>query len=118
MATSASSWTPSRTSCVLSDGSKIDSPRFLRRAEKKLKRLQRELSRKAKESKNRAKARLKVANAARNILFEGRRIVAAGRAETPNACGAQVRRARVPAQPGEAGSPRKGHTTQAGFPGL
>ncbi|WP_316746265.1 transposase, partial [Streptomyces sp. MK7] len=32
---------------VLSDGRKIDSPRFLRRAEKKLKRLQRELSRKA-----------------------------------------------------------------------
>ncbi|WP_159007527.1 zinc ribbon domain-containing protein, partial [Streptomyces sp. NRRL S-813] len=27
-------------------------------------------------------------NAARNVLFEGRRIVAAGRAETPNACGA------------------------------
>ncbi|MGV9568049.1 RNA-guided endonuclease InsQ/TnpB family protein, partial [Streptomyces sp. NPDC003480] len=46
---------------VLSDGSKIDSPRFLRRAEKKLKRLQRELSRKAKGSKNRAKARIKVA---------------------------------------------------------
>ncbi|MEV0186094.1 transposase, partial [Streptomyces sp. NPDC050625] len=46
---------------VLSDGRKIDSPRFLRRAEKKLKRLQRELSRKAKGSKNRAKARIKVA---------------------------------------------------------
>ncbi|MFE7216795.1 RNA-guided endonuclease InsQ/TnpB family protein, partial [Streptomyces sp. NPDC057611] len=46
---------------VLSDGSKIDSPRFLRRAEKKLKRLGRELSRKAKGSKNRARARIKVA---------------------------------------------------------
>ncbi|MFD4607099.1 MULTISPECIES: RNA-guided endonuclease InsQ/TnpB family protein [unclassified Streptomyces] len=46
---------------VLSDGRKIDSPRFLRRAEKKLKRLGRELSRKAKGSKNRAKARIKVA---------------------------------------------------------
>jgi IS605 OrfB family transposase len=46
---------------VFSDGWKIDSPRFLRRAEKKLKRLQRELSRKAKGSKNRAKARIKVA---------------------------------------------------------
>ncbi|MGA5205124.1 zinc ribbon domain-containing protein [Streptomyces variegatus] len=57
-------------------------------------------------------------NAARNVLFEGRRIVAAGRAETSNACGAPVRRARVPAQRGEAGSPRKGHTTQAGIPGL
>jgi putative transposase len=46
---------------VLSDGTKIDSPRFLRRAEKKLKRLQRELSRTAKGSKNRATARIKVA---------------------------------------------------------
>ncbi|MFJ8794729.1 zinc ribbon domain-containing protein, partial [Streptomyces sp. NPDC102462] len=57
-------------------------------------------------------------NAARNVLFEGRRIVAAGRAETPNACGAPVRQAHVPAQRGEAGSPRKGQTTQAGIPGL
>ncbi|MER5880157.1 RNA-guided endonuclease TnpB family protein [Streptomyces sp. NPDC001910] len=48
---------------VLSDGTKIDSPRFLRRAEKKLKKTQRELSRKQKGSKNRAKARLKVARA-------------------------------------------------------
>ncbi|MER6417980.1 RNA-guided endonuclease TnpB family protein [Streptomyces sp. NPDC001137] len=48
---------------VLSDGTKIDSPRFLRRAEKKLKRARRELSRKQKGSENRAKARLKVARA-------------------------------------------------------
>ncbi|WGD42750.1 RNA-guided endonuclease InsQ/TnpB family protein [Streptomyces cathayae] len=48
---------------VLSDGTKIDSPRFLRRAEKKLKKAQRELSRKQRGSKNRAKARLKVARA-------------------------------------------------------
>ncbi|WP_327425933.1 RNA-guided endonuclease InsQ/TnpB family protein [Streptomyces sp. NBC_01236] len=48
---------------VLSDGTKIDSPRFLRRAEKKLKRAQRELSRKQKGSNNREKARLKVARA-------------------------------------------------------
>ncbi|MDI3408136.1 RNA-guided endonuclease InsQ/TnpB family protein [Streptomyces cavernicola] len=48
---------------VLSDGTKIDSPRFLRRAEKKLKKVQRELSRKQKGSKNRAKAREKVARA-------------------------------------------------------
>ncbi|MEU4468357.1 RNA-guided endonuclease TnpB family protein [Streptomyces sp. NPDC024017] len=48
---------------VLSDGTKNDSPRFLRRAEKKLKKTQRELSRKQKGSKNRAKARLKVARA-------------------------------------------------------
>ncbi|MFE5947505.1 RNA-guided endonuclease InsQ/TnpB family protein [Streptomyces sp. NPDC056480] len=46
---------------VLSDGTKISAPRFLRRAEKKLKRLQKDLSRKAKGSKNRAKARIKVA---------------------------------------------------------
>ena len=48
---------------VLSTGEKIDSPRFLRRAEKKLKKAQRQLSRKQKGSKNRAKARLKVARA-------------------------------------------------------
>ncbi|MGJ5831773.1 RNA-guided endonuclease InsQ/TnpB family protein [Streptomyces ossamyceticus] len=48
---------------VLSDGTKIDSPRFLRRAEKKLKKAQQELSRKQKGSRNRAKARLKVARA-------------------------------------------------------
>ncbi|WP_033329489.1 RNA-guided endonuclease InsQ/TnpB family protein [Streptomyces yerevanensis] len=48
---------------VLSDGTKIDSSRFLRRAEKKLKKAQRELSRKQKGSKNREKARLKVARA-------------------------------------------------------
>ncbi|MET7649646.1 RNA-guided endonuclease TnpB family protein [Streptomyces sp. NPDC005486] len=48
---------------VLSDGTKIGSPRFLRRAEKKLKKAQRELSRKKKGSRNRAKARLKVARA-------------------------------------------------------
>ncbi|WP_329460615.1 RNA-guided endonuclease InsQ/TnpB family protein [Streptomyces sp. NBC_01497] len=46
---------------ILSDGTKIDSPRFLRRAEKKLKKAQQDLSRKAKGSKNRAKARVKVA---------------------------------------------------------
>ena len=48
---------------VLSDGTKIDSPRFLRWAEKKLKKAQRELSRKQKGSRNREKARLKVARA-------------------------------------------------------
>ncbi|GAB3172668.1 RNA-guided endonuclease InsQ/TnpB family protein [Streptomyces incanus] len=48
---------------VLSDGTKIDSPRFLRRAEKKLKKAQRELSRKQKGSRNREEARLKVARA-------------------------------------------------------
>ncbi|MFF4142881.1 RNA-guided endonuclease InsQ/TnpB family protein [Streptomyces sp. NPDC001698] len=48
---------------VLSDGTRIDSPRFLRRAEKKLKKAHRELSRKQKGSKNREKARRKMARA-------------------------------------------------------
>jgi len=48
---------------VLSDGRKITSPRFLRRAEKKLRRKQRDLSRKQAGSKNRDKARVKVARA-------------------------------------------------------
>ncbi|MBT2405264.1 MULTISPECIES: RNA-guided endonuclease TnpB family protein [unclassified Streptomyces] len=48
---------------ILSDGTKIDNPRFLRRAEKRLKKAQRDLSRKAKGSNNRAKARIKVARA-------------------------------------------------------
>ncbi|MET9406226.1 RNA-guided endonuclease TnpB family protein [Streptomyces sp. NPDC002935] len=48
---------------VLSDGRKIDSPRFLRRAEKKLKREQQRLSRKTKGSSNRTEARIKVARA-------------------------------------------------------
>ena len=48
---------------VLSDGRKIDAPKFLRRAEKKLKRAQQAVSRKAKGSNSRARARLKVAKA-------------------------------------------------------
>lgn len=48
---------------VTSDGRKIDSPRFLRRAEKKLKKAQRALSRKRKGSANRDKARARVARA-------------------------------------------------------
>ncbi len=48
---------------VLSDGTKIDSPRFLRRAEKRLNKAQRALSRKEKGSKNRDKARIRVARA-------------------------------------------------------
>ena len=46
---------------VLSDGRKIDSPRFLRRAEKKLKKAQQSLSRKTKGSGNRGRQRVKVA---------------------------------------------------------
>ncbi|WP_275462471.1 RNA-guided endonuclease InsQ/TnpB family protein [Streptomyces noursei] len=48
---------------ILSDGTKIDSPRFLRRAEKRLRKAQQALSRKAKGSKNRDKTRIKVARA-------------------------------------------------------
>ncbi|MFD7451159.1 RNA-guided endonuclease InsQ/TnpB family protein [Kitasatospora sp. NPDC059827] len=48
---------------VLSDGRKISSPKFLRRAEKKLRRAQQSLSRKEKGSRNRDKARTKVARA-------------------------------------------------------
>ncbi|MFC5219793.1 transposase [Streptomyces coerulescens] len=48
---------------VLSDGTKIDSPRFLRRAEKRLKRAQQALSRKEKGSNNRDKVRLRLARA-------------------------------------------------------
>jgi len=46
---------------VLSDGRKITSPKFLRRAERKLRRLQKALSRKADGSANRDKARVRVA---------------------------------------------------------
>ena len=48
---------------VLSDGRKIASPQFLRRAEKKLKRAQRNLSHKQNGSRNRDKARVKAARA-------------------------------------------------------
>ncbi|MEU8200968.1 RNA-guided endonuclease TnpB family protein [Streptosporangium sp. NPDC049046] len=48
---------------VLSDGRKIDNPRFLRRAAKKLRKAQKALGRKAKGSNNRAKAVVKVARA-------------------------------------------------------
>ncbi|MEU8793021.1 RNA-guided endonuclease TnpB family protein [Streptomyces sp. NPDC048643] len=46
---------------VLSDGRKVDSPRFLRRAEKRLRRDQQRLGRKIPGSHNSGKARLKVA---------------------------------------------------------
>jgi putative transposase len=46
---------------VLCDGTKVSSPRFFRRAQKRLRKAQRDLSRKAKGSKNRAKAVRKVA---------------------------------------------------------
>lgn len=46
-----------------SQGNRVENPRFLRIAEKKLKKLQRRLSRTQKKSKNRTKARLKLAKA-------------------------------------------------------
>ncbi|GAB3183065.1 putative transposase [Micromonospora palomenae] len=48
---------------VLSDGTKVAAPKFLRRAARKLKRLQRDLSRKQRGSQNRKKAVVKVAKA-------------------------------------------------------
>ncbi|WP_413105405.1 RNA-guided endonuclease InsQ/TnpB family protein [Streptomyces sp. Inha503] len=48
---------------VLSDGRKVDSPRFLRRAGKRLKKAQRALSRREQGSRNRDKARVRVARA-------------------------------------------------------
>ncbi|MFI5487923.1 RNA-guided endonuclease InsQ/TnpB family protein [Micromonospora echinaurantiaca] len=48
---------------VMSDGRKIDAPKFLRRAARKLKRLQQALSRKHRGSQNRKKAVVKVARA-------------------------------------------------------
>lgn len=48
---------------VMSDGSKVDAPKFLRRAARKLKRLQQALRRKAKGSANRKKAVVAVARA-------------------------------------------------------
>ncbi|MEU1430910.1 transposase [Nocardia sp. NPDC005746] len=51
------------TFAVLSDGTRIESPRFLRQAERRLRKAHKALSRKEKGSKNRAKARVKVARA-------------------------------------------------------
>lgn len=48
---------------VLADGSHVASPKYLRRAEKKLRKRQRELSRKKKGSNNRHKTRIKVVRA-------------------------------------------------------
>nr|WP_277350778.1 RNA-guided endonuclease TnpB family protein [Rhodococcus sp. HNM0569] len=51
------------TFAVLSDGRVVDSPRFLRRAERTFRKAQQTLSRKEKGSNNRAKARLRAAKA-------------------------------------------------------
>lgn len=46
---------------TMSDGTKVDNPRWLKKAERRLKKLQRRLSKKIKGSANRNKARIKVA---------------------------------------------------------
>ncbi|MEU1524264.1 RNA-guided endonuclease TnpB family protein [Nocardia rhamnosiphila] len=51
------------TFAVLSNGRKIDSPRFVRQAERRLKKAQQSLSRKEKGSRNRDKARVRLAKA-------------------------------------------------------
>ncbi|SEN04316.1 putative transposase [Nonomuraea pusilla] len=48
---------------ITSDGRKVENPRFLRRAERRLRKAQQELSRKDRGSANRRKARVKVAKA-------------------------------------------------------
>ncbi|MEU4066909.1 transposase [Streptomyces wedmorensis] len=114
---------------VLSDGTKIDAPRFLRRAERKLKKAQRALSRKAKGSSNRDKARIKVARAHARVADARRefhhqlstRIIRENQAVAVEdlavpACGAQVRPGLVPAQRDEAGTHRDGRPTVAGIP--
>jgi len=50
-----------KTFATISDGRKIDNPKYLKKSERKLKRQQRWLSRKIKGSKNRNKQRIKVA---------------------------------------------------------
>lgn len=48
---------------ILSDGTKVDNPRYIRLAERRLQKAHRSLSRKSKGSSNRAKARIKMARA-------------------------------------------------------
>lgn len=52
-----------KTLAVLSNGEKLENPKFLQSAEKKIKRLQKRLSKKVKGSNNRRKAKLKLAKA-------------------------------------------------------
>ena len=52
-----------KTLAVLSNGEKLENPKFLQSAEKKIKRLQRRLSKKVKGSNNRRKAKLRLAKA-------------------------------------------------------
>lgn len=57
---------------ALSDGTTVDTPRFLRKSEQKLAKLQRRLSRKKKGSKNRRKAKAKVARCHEKISDQRR----------------------------------------------
>nr|WP_277350763.1 RNA-guided endonuclease TnpB family protein [Rhodococcus sp. HNM0569] len=63
------------TFAVLSDGRVVESPRFLRRAERTLRKAQQTLSRKEKGSRNRAKARWKVARAHARVADSRRNFV-------------------------------------------
>ena len=56
------------TFAVMSNGKVIDTPRFLRRVERKLRKVQQALSRKEKGSKNRVKARVRVAKAHARVV--------------------------------------------------
>ena len=55
---------------TLSDGTKVDNPRYYQRAQRKLRRLQQSLSRKKKGSKNRTKARHRVAAQHASISYQ------------------------------------------------
>lgn len=57
------------TFATLSDGTKIENPKVLKRYLKKIKLLQRRLSKKQKTSKNRTKARVKLAKAYRKVRY-------------------------------------------------
>jgi putative transposase len=89
---------------VLSDGTVITAPRFLRRAERRLRRLQQALSRKVKGSANREKARatvarahIKVADSRRNFQHQvSTRIVRDSRAAyVEDLCVARLSRTRL-----------------------
>ncbi|MFB5764160.1 RNA-guided endonuclease InsQ/TnpB family protein, partial [Paenibacillus medicaginis] len=57
-----------RTFAALSDETKVDNPRYLRKSEKRLRRAQRRLSRKARGSRNRQKAKQKVASIHQKVV--------------------------------------------------
>jgi putative transposase len=87
---------------VLSDGTVIRSPKFLRRAERRLRRAQRSHSRKQEGSKNKEKSRVRLARMHAKVA----NILALGRRESPKACGGSVRPGQALAVAGEAGTLR------------